>query len=98
MKIEATIAPCARKITLACDRCYFRFDDEFMKSLQFDAFWKRGFDQSEAELGGLNEEVSHNLGPTAKLWKYEFSVNSKDVPLTESLIVVLQASDGMDCQ
>jgi hypothetical protein len=77
VKIEAAIAPCARKITLACDRCYFRFDDEFMKSLQFDAFWKRGFDQSGVELGVLNEEESHDLAPTAKLWKYEFSVNSK---------------------
>jgi len=43
VKIEAGVAPCAGKSTLACDRCEFRFDDEFMKSLQFDAFWKRGF-------------------------------------------------------
>ena len=25
VKIEAALAPCARKITLACDRCDFRF-------------------------------------------------------------------------
>jgi hypothetical protein len=94
VKIEAGLAPCARKITLACDRCDFRFDDEFMKSLQFDAFWKHGFDQRKADLGVLSEEESHDLAPTAKLWEYEFSVNSKDVPLTESLLVVLHDADG----
>jgi hypothetical protein len=94
VKIEAALAPRARKIKLACDRCDFRFDDEFMKSLQFDAFWKRGFDQRKAELGVLSEEESHDLAPTAKIWEYEFSVNSNDVPLTESLLVVLHAPDG----
>ncbi|MGB8061584.1 MAG: hypothetical protein WCF26_06805 [Candidatus Sulfotelmatobacter sp.] len=94
VKIEAALAPCAAKITLACDRCDFRFDDEFMKSLQFDAFWKRGFDQRKAEVNVLGEEESHDLAPTAKLWKYDFSVNSKDVPLTESLLVVLHAPNG----
>jgi hypothetical protein len=94
VKIEAGVAPCTGKSTLACDRCDFRFDDEFMKSLQFDAFWKRGFDQRKAALGVLSEEESDDLAPTAKLWEYEFSVNSKDVPLTESLLVVLHAPDG----
>jgi hypothetical protein len=94
VKIEAAVAPCARKITLPCDRCDFRFDEEFMKSLQFDAFWKSVFDQRKAELGVLSEDESRDLAPTAKLWVYEFSVNSNDVPLTESLLVVLRAPDG----
>jgi hypothetical protein len=45
VKIEAGVAPCVGKSVLACDRCDFRFDEEFMTSLQFDAFWKHGFDQ-----------------------------------------------------
>jgi hypothetical protein len=94
VKIEAAVAPCAGKITLACDRCDFRFDDEFMKSLQFDTFWKRGFEQQKAEVGVLSEEESDDTATTTKLWGYEFSVNSKDVPLTESLLVVLHAPDG----
>jgi hypothetical protein len=65
-----------------------------MKLLQFDAFWKRGFEQRKAEVGDLSEDESDEPAMTAKLWGYEFSVNSKDVPLTESLVVVLRASDG----
>ena len=92
VKIQAAVAPCTGKSTLACDRCEFRFDDEFMKSVQIDAFWKRGFDQQKAEIKNLSEIESHDM--PAKLWDYEFSVDSKDVLLTESLLVVLHAPDG----
>lgn len=97
MKITAGIAPCTAKSTLACDRCDYTLDDKFMKSLQIDAFWKHGFDTRKAEIGVLREEESDDLAtiePTANLWKHEFPVNSKDVPLTESLLIVLHAPDG----
>jgi hypothetical protein len=97
VKIVAGVDRCTGKSTLACDRCDFKLDDEFMKSLQIDAFWKHGFDTRKAEIGVLREEVSDDLAtiePSASLWKYEFPVNSKDVPLTESLLIVLHAPDG----
>ena len=92
VKIEAAVAPCTGKITLACDRCEFRFDDEFMKSVKIDAFWKRGFDQQTAEISNLSEVEAHAM--SAKRWEYKFSVKSKNVPLTESLLIVLHAPDG----
>lgn len=97
VKIEAAVGPCVGKGVPDCDRCSFRFDGAFMNSLQFNAYWKHGFDMQKAEIGVLSVEQSDDLAeiaPSADLWKYEFSVNSKDVALTESLVVVVHAPDG----
>jgi hypothetical protein len=52
------------------------------------------FEERKTNVGALSEEESDEPAMTAKFWAYEFSVNSKDVSLTESLLVVLHAPDG----
>jgi hypothetical protein len=85
------------KKELDCDRCEFRLNDEFMSSLQFEAYWKHGFDMQKAEVEVLSAEQSNDLArvaASAKLWKYELSVESENIPLSDSLAVVILTPNG----
>jgi hypothetical protein len=97
VKIDAAFDSCAGKTVLEGDRCHLRLSDEFMSSLQFEAYWKHGFEMQKAEVEVLSAEQSSDLAsiaPGAKLWKYELSVKSGNIPLTESLIVVILTPNG----
>jgi hypothetical protein len=98
VKIVAGLDSCVgNKKELDCDRCEFRLNDEFMSSLQFEAYWKHGFDMQKAEVEVLSAERSNDLArvePSAKLWNYELSVKSENIPLSDSLAVVILTPDG----
>jgi hypothetical protein len=97
VKIVAGLDGCVGKKVLDCDRCDLRLNDEFMNSLQFEAYWKQGFDMQKAEFEVLSAEQSNDLArvePSAKLWKYELSIKSESIPLTNSLIVVILTPNG----
>jgi hypothetical protein len=97
VKIEAVLDRCVRKGVPDCDRCDLRLNAGFMDSLQFEANWKHGFETQKADVDFVSVEQSNDLGgvaPSAKVWKYELSVKSKDVPLTDSLAVVIITPSG----
>jgi hypothetical protein len=97
VKIDAGFDSCVGKTVLDCDRCDLRLNDVFMNSLQFAAYWKHGFDMQKAEMEVLSAEQSNDLArvePSAKLWKYELSVKSENIPLSDSLIIVILTPNG----
>jgi hypothetical protein len=98
VRINAGLDKCTGKQTRSCDRCNFLFDEEFMNSLRFRAYWKDGFHMQKVEIDVLSVEQSNELArvaPAAGLWKYELSINSRNIPLTNSLIiVVISGPDG----
>jgi hypothetical protein len=97
VKIDAGLDKCAGQGTPSCDRCDLPLSTELMNSLQFDAYWKQGFEMQKADIDVLSVERPNYLLPTApnaELWKFEISIRSKNIPLTDSLIVVLHTPDG----
>jgi hypothetical protein len=89
VRIDAGLDRCVGpRVPLDCDRCDFRLNTVFMSSFQFEAYWKSGFDMQKADIEVVGVEQSHDLSrvlPTAELWKYEISINSERVPITDSL-------------
>ena len=97
VKIDAGLDSCVGGKALDCDRCDLRLNNEFMNSLQFEAYWKHGFDTQKADIDVLRAEQSNDLAsiaPRAKLWKYELLVKSENVPLTDSLVVIVLTPNG----
>jgi hypothetical protein len=97
VKIEAGIDRCIGREPASCDRCDFQLTKEFMNSLRFEVYWKNGFDLQKADTDVLSVEQSNDLArvaPSAKLWKYELSIRSENVPLRDALVVVLLSPDG----
>jgi hypothetical protein len=97
VKIDAALDKCAGPGTSSCDRCELPLSTEFMNSVQFDAYWKYGFEIQKADIDVLSVERSNDLAPiapNAELWKYELSIRCKNIPLTDSLVVVLHTPDG----
>ena len=95
--IDAGFDRCTGPGPKDCDRCDFRFSASFMDSLRFEAYWKHGFDTQKAELGVLSTEKSNDLSrlaPNAELWKYALSIESENVPLTDSLVIIVLSPDG----
>lgn len=75
----------------------FRWDHDLMSSFQFEAYWKRGFEMRKADINVLSKEQSSDLVellPTGELWKYGLSVKSENVPLTDTLVIVILGPDG----
>jgi hypothetical protein len=97
VKIYAGFDRCVGKGAEGCDRCNFRVDDDFMNALDFEVYWKHEFDMTKASIISRTIEQSSDLvrvAPTAKLWKYELTVQSENVPLSDVLVVVILAHDG----
>ena len=97
VKVDAGFDRCVGRGPVDCDRCDFQLSSEFMNSLQFEAYWKNGFAMQKADIEVLNVEQSNDLAriaPFAKLWKYELSVRSENIPLSDTLVVILLSSDG----
>jgi len=97
VKIDVGFDRCVGKGVEECDRCNLRLDDEFVSSLEFEAYWKHGFDMKKADIDVVSIEQSNDLArvsPTAKLWKYELTVKSENIPLSDVLVVVILAKDG----
>lgn len=86
--IDADLDRCRAKGTPQCDRCEFQLNNEFMNSLKFEAYWKRGLESRQTNIAILGMEA------TGPVWKYQFVVNSENIPLDESLVVVLLTADG----
>lgn len=86
--VDADLDRCGAKGTLQCDRCEFQFDNQFMNSFRFEVYWKRGLELRQTNIANFRMEA------TDPVWKYEFNVNSENVPLDDSLVIVLLAPDG----
>jgi hypothetical protein len=97
VEIHAGFDSCAGKGAQTCDRCDFRFNTEFMRSLRFEIYWKRGLDMRNAIVTAESRDQSYDLAQyseAGELWKYHVSVRSENVPLTDVLVVVILAPDG----
>jgi hypothetical protein len=97
IEIDAGFDGCTGKGPRTCDRCDFRFDSEFMRSLRFEAYWKRGLDMRKAIIIAESRDQSYDLvqySEAGEFWKYRLSVRSETVPLTDVLVVVILAPDG----
>lgn len=76
----------------------FTFDQNFISSLQFQAFWQRGFESRRADLGlfssgeGRRDSFERNFSVNWRV--YVLKIRCPNVPLTDSLTVVILSSDG----
>ena len=74
-----------------------RLDEEFMKSITFEGWWKRAFDEKLAELGPVAEGriPTPTLVPSSNdWWQYEFEVRAEDVSLSDSLVILIHSPNG----
>lgn len=94
VKIDAALDKCMEGKADRYDRSDIALSTSLMNSLQFDAYWKLGFEMQKADVDVLRRERSNDLGPKKNLWKYELSIRSEDIPLTRSLVIVLQTPEG----
>jgi hypothetical protein len=97
VEIDASFDRCTGRGAQACDRCDFRFDSEFMRSLRFEAYWKRGLDMRSATVVTDSGDRSYDLAQyseAGEFWKYQFSLRSENVPLPDVLVIVILAPDG----
>ena len=73
-----------------------RLDDDFMRSVTFEASWNHSFDEKPAELGALAAGRLPNptqLPNDRDWWEYEFEVRSAGVSLSDALVIILQSRD-----
>jgi hypothetical protein len=97
VEIDAGFDRCTGKGAQSCDRCEFRFDSEFMRSLRFEAYWKRGLRMRTATIITDSRDQSYDLArysQAGEFWKYQLAVRSENVPLTDVLVIVILAADG----
>jgi hypothetical protein len=74
----------------------FTFDERFVRSLNFEGFWKKGLDMKKADLRLLTQsQVSPSTftGDAMCSWEYELNVWSREVPLTDVLVVEVLSPD-----
>ena len=78
-----------------------RLDSNFLTSLQFKVFWKRGFDMRTADFK-IEQQAERgdgdfpNLPSSIEVWQYELSITSPDVPLTDGLVLLILDPDGKE--
>lgn len=100
VKLDGGLDKCVNNGTSeesGANRLDFRLDHDLMTSLQFEVYWKRGFEMRKADFTVMGKEQSRDLVevlPTAEVWKYNLSVKSENVPLTDALVIVIRTPDG----
>jgi len=73
----------------------FRFDRDFIQSLRFEGFWKRGFDLQTADVRVLTEAQTHPpVATDGTSMEYELEVWSHDIPLIDTLVISVLSPDG----
>jgi hypothetical protein len=98
--IDAGLAECEGPgvpLEKGCDRCDFQLNSAFMESVKFEAYWKDKFDMRKADIDIVTIEKPDDLRgvvPSAEFWRYELTVVSQNVPLTNSLLIAIIAPDG----
>jgi len=78
-----------------------RLDGEFMSSLRFKTYWKRGFDMRTVDAKVEKQDSPSGLdlallSPSIDVWEYELSITAEDVPLTDSLVLLISDSTGKE--
>jgi hypothetical protein len=77
----------------------FSFDESFIKSLRFEAYWKRDFEMRKADFEVISSgepRANRQLrGQSTLQWEYDLQVTCPGVPLTDTLVIdVLSPSGG----
>jgi hypothetical protein len=77
---------------------------EVMNSLKLSLYWKHGVDLRPAGKIGVLQLSADPIEPYAKdlaaemraryLWSYELGIPARDVPLTDSLVLIFRTTDG----
>ena len=78
-----------------------RMDNGFMTSLRFKTYWKHGFDMRtvdvKIEKQGLTIDSDlARSSPSTDVWEYELSITSEDVPLSDSLVLLIFDGNGTE--
>ena len=78
-----------------------RLDSDFMNSLQFKTYWKHGFDMrtADAKIEKQGRSVDPDfarLSPSTDVWEYQLSITSENVPLTDSLVLLVFDTNGVE--
>ena len=76
----------------------FTFDEKFISTLQFKAFWQRGLERRRADLAlftsGESGQDSFENDFRISEWVYVLKIRCLDVPLTDSLNLEILSYDG----
>jgi hypothetical protein len=76
----------------------FVFDTKLIASLRFEAFWQRGFEKKNANLGlfssGELGRDSFESGISTNAWRYVLTIKCQDIPLTDTLVIKILSPDG----
>jgi len=76
----------------------FSFDESFIKSLRFGAYWKRDFAMRKAdfEVVSSGEPRAKGLlrGQSTLQWEYDLQITCPGVPLTDTLVVDVLSPSG----
>jgi hypothetical protein len=73
----------------------FAFDLDFVKSLGFEGFWKHQFEMKKADVRVLTEaQTQMPVVADAIWWEYVLDVQSRNVPLTNVLIIDVLSPEG----
>jgi hypothetical protein len=78
-----------------------RLDSDFMTSLRFRTYWKHGFDMrtvdAKTEKQGRTVDPDFaRLSPSTDVWEYELSITSENVPLADSLVLLIFDANGTE--
>jgi hypothetical protein len=78
-----------------------RLDSDFMTSLGFKTYWKHGFDMRTVaakieKQGRIVDPDFARLSPSTDVWEYELSITSEDVPLMDSLVLLILDAKGTE--
>jgi hypothetical protein len=102
LSLDIRDQPCTPGLREAEARMYLT--PEMISTLQVSFYWKRGVDLRPAtNVTELHAAVAPVVPYAVKLatelpkrfeWSYQLAVPSKDVPLTDSLVLVFRTADG----
>lgn len=78
-----------------------RFDSDFMTTLRFKTYWKHGFDMRAVDpkiekQGRTIDPDFARLSPSTEVWEYELSIKSENVPLTDSIVLLIFEASGTE--
>ena len=77
----------------------FSFDASFVKSLRFEAYWKRDFELRNADIGVVSSGEPDRkrllrVQGTSR-WEYDLQITCPEVPLTDTLVIDVLSPSGV---
>jgi hypothetical protein len=96
VRVQLSLERCPRPEPAFLQRPEFRFDDDFIQSLHFEAFWKVGLTLNKTELRVLTQaqiKPPSSFGREAAWWEYELET-AADVNAGDIFVLHVLSADG----